>query len=145
MTGRPTDCTEAMTDEVCEWLSKGCSIRATLKIVGLTMETWSEWKKKGTAGELPYAAFVDRATRALGEGVARRVRNIASAGDWHADAWMLERMHPDEFGKRTEITGANGGPVEVHNVTALIDAELAARTPDALGIPASVLGADGQP
>jgi len=143
--GRPIECTEAITDEICRWLAQGCSIKATCKIVGIPQETFFAWRKRGEAGDEPFASFSERITREVGAGLSARLSKVIHAGDWRADAWMLERMHPDEFGKRTEITGKDGGPVEVHNVTAMIDAELAARTPDALGIPASVLGADGEP
>lgn len=35
--------------------------------------------------------------------------------DWRSSAWLLERVHPDVYGSRskTEITGAEGGPVQV--------------------------------
>lgn len=38
------------------------------------------------------------------------------APDWRADAWLLERIRPDRFGRnveRVEITGADGGPVQL--------------------------------
>lgn len=46
-----------------------------------------------------------------------------SAPDWRAGAWYLERQHRNHFGKedrhQLELTGANGGPVEVVEVDAL--------------------------
>jgi hypothetical protein len=141
--GRPIECTEAMAVEVCSWLAKGCSIKATCKIVGIPQETFFNWRKRGADGEEPFASFSERVTRAIGDGLAGRVSNIAGAGDWRADAWMLERMHPDEFGKRTELVGKDGGPVQVHDVTAAIDAELARRSSADLGIPDGVIGDDG--
>lgn len=38
---------------------------------------------------------------------------------WTADAWFLERTDPVNFAQkvRTELTGANGGPVQVSNKT----------------------------
>jgi hypothetical protein len=47
--------------------------------------------------------------------------------DWHADAWMLERLYPERWGKnRLELTGANGGPVEVAITDGLDDEKRAA-------------------
>jgi len=46
--------------------------------------------------------------------VTRTLKEKKSAPQWTADAWYLERTRPKEFGRliRTEITGADGGPVE---------------------------------
>ena len=43
---------------------------------------------------------------------------VREPGDWRAAAWWLEHVHPDEFGRtsRVELTGANGGPVEMESV-----------------------------
>ena len=111
--GRPIECTEAITDEICRWLAQGCSIKATCKIVGIHQDTFFAWRTRGEAGEEPFASFSERITREVGTGLASRLSKVIHAGDWRADAWMLERMHPDEFGKRTEITGKDGGAVEV--------------------------------
>ena len=37
---------------------------------------------------------------------------LHASGDWRAAAWILERRHPDDYGKRTELTGKDGGPVK---------------------------------
>lgn len=38
--------------------------------------------------------------------------------DWRAEAWWLERQRRDEFGRaeRVEVTGAEGGPVQVEHL-----------------------------
>jgi transposase-like protein len=56
------------------------------------------------------------------------IQRIAVHGErhWQADAWLLERTSPDDFRQRTtsELTGANGGPIEVAEVP--LDADRAA-------------------
>ena len=37
--------------------------------------------------------------------------------DWRAAAFLLERRFPDDYGKRSEITGKDGGPVKVEAKT----------------------------
>lgn len=48
-----------------------------------------------------------------------------TAPDWRAGAWYLERQHRHHFGKdkdvQLEITGANGGPIEVVEVDKLAE------------------------
>lgn len=48
------------------------------------------------------------------------IRAIADHGErnWQAWAWLLERTQPEDFRQRTatEVTGANGGPVEIAEV-----------------------------
>ena len=42
------------------------------------------------------------------------VQSAMKDGKWQAAAWLLERRWPEKFGRqRHEITGADGGPVEV--------------------------------
>lgn len=51
-------------------------------------------------------------------------RVIRENGDWRAAAWWLEHVHPDQFGRSTrlEVTGADGGPIDVHNEHVVIGA-----------------------
>ena len=78
--------------------------------------------------------------------VTRRMRDSATgqiveettedrtAPDWRADAWYLERQHPEHYGKDAsvslEVTGAGGGPVQIEN-SAHVEA-LAARLSESL-------------
>lgn len=45
-----------------------------------------------------------------------RLRSINLAGrrgDWHADAWNLERRYRERYARQTQVTGNNGGPIEM--------------------------------
>jgi hypothetical protein len=73
--------------------------------------------RKGKAGKKPYAEFAEAITQAKAKWVAGSVLNISKAAtkDWRAAAWLLERRQ-EEFRPpphQTELTGRNGGPLEV--------------------------------
>jgi hypothetical protein len=53
-----------------------------------------------------YASFADGVEKARGEFVARRIRRIeqaAEGGTWTADAWAVERVDPDTWGRRDRL------------------------------------------
>lgn len=63
-------------------------------------------------------AFVARLLAARAERAFELQDGVEAGGggvDWRALAWSLERMQPDVYGSRsrTEITGAEGGPVQI--------------------------------
>jgi hypothetical protein len=65
-----------------------------------------------------YRDFHDAVKAAEAEAEARAVANVqlaAQQGQWTASAWMLERKHPERWGRRErrEITGADGAPIEI--------------------------------
>lgn len=100
--------------------------------------------------DVPYADFAAKVEQARSAAVLQSVSMIKNAGnnrvvrdrtgrivedrdgnplmepgDWRAHAWYLERMHHETFGQvsRTELTGAGGAPIELHQRTQL-DAEV---------------------
>ena len=42
------------------------------------------------------------------------IQTAAQSGQWQASAWLLERRHPAEYGRRQiEVRGADGGPIQL--------------------------------
>jgi hypothetical protein len=68
-----------------------------------------------------HVVFAVLLTHARARAEAAHVRNVRRAAeqDWRASAWFLERTRPQEFGRidRVEHSGAEGGPVQVEEVT----------------------------
>ncbi|MDP3937833.1 MAG: hypothetical protein Q8R92_06825 [Deltaproteobacteria bacterium] len=93
----------------------------------------------------PYASFATRIRKAEAEDELRRIALIAKAGtggevsyrrtttkadgavvteerllapEWTANAWHLERKHPERWGRkeRVEHTGKDGGPIDARVV-----------------------------
>ena len=59
--------------------------------------------------------FFDDVSRAKADSALRLVSQITlqAPKDWRAAAFILERRFPDDYGKRSEVTGKDGGPVKV--------------------------------
>ena len=58
--------------------------------------------------------FFDAVSRAKADSALRLVSQITlqAPTDWRAAAFLLERRFPDDYGKRSEVTGKGGGPVK---------------------------------
>jgi hypothetical protein len=114
MAGRPTDCTPTTTAAICEALKLGLSIRAACDSAGINQSSYFEWRSRADEGP-PYSEFSEETTRARRAGRMSLVKTVRTAAqsDWRAATWMLERMDPDNFSRRTEVTGKEGGPIQV--------------------------------
>lgn len=125
MRGRPTDCTPEITEIICAELREGLSIASACAAAGVHRSSFHEWVSRSDEGP-PFSDFADATTKARAAGTrALEVTVRTAAGtDWRAAAWMLERKAPEDWSKRTEITGKDGGPIEAQIVVApaLLDA-----------------------
>ncbi len=104
-----------LTEAIVTLLSEGLSIKSAANLCGVSERAYHEWTRRGQAGEEPYAAFFDAASRARDGWKARLISRIeasAAGGDWRASAFLLERQFPAEFGGRHEEgkRGADGLP-----------------------------------
>lgn len=136
-------------NRLLEALRSGNFIDDACQYAGIAESTYYSWMDRGrrerariNAGEKPETAeapwleLFDKVQQARSEAVVRNVHLIqraASDGTWQAAAWFLERTRPDKFGRRiaTEVSGPNGGPVEVD--VAVTPEQLSARIAALLG------------
>jgi hypothetical protein len=69
---------------------------------------------KGKKKEQPYVEFSNAVEKAMAEAEVAGVNAIvvAAARHWQAAAWMLERKHPERWGRRPAMVfQPDGGPV----------------------------------
>lgn len=139
----------AIISRLLEALRSGNFIDDACQYAGIAESTYYLWMDRGRkeraridSGEEPSPAesawldLFDKAQQARSEAVVRNVHLIqraANGGTWQAAAWFLERTRPDKFGRRiaTEVSGPNGGPVEVD--VAVTPEQLSARIAALLG------------
>jgi hypothetical protein len=99
--GRETALTPDVQAVIVEASRKGLPITFAGPRVGLHESTVRNWMRWGKAGKSPlYVAFFTAVKQAQAEYVLSCVSEIKHHGatSWQALAWLLERMHRDEFG-----------------------------------------------
>jgi hypothetical protein len=86
---------------------------------GISRRVFYNWKERGETGEEPYASFLHSLIKAEAESETTLTMKVYRAGDsiWQAAMTLLERRHPERWGRRErqqiEHSGPGGGPIIV--------------------------------
>lgn len=128
--GRSSKYSAALAERICDHIRCGCSLRKAAEKEGVNQSTVMRWAHRNAgfceqyarACEERLAAFEDKLLDLMEEGhkVAGRGLiggNLLNAVKLEIDTlkWMLSKLMPKKYGDRkaVELTGANGGPVEM--------------------------------
>jgi len=104
--------TPKIQEAICRLLAEGNYICTACAAAGVNQRTYERWMNQGQEDlregktDSVFAVFVDATKRAEAEAIAERVariRQAGAAGQWQADAWLLERKLPDRFGRRERL------------------------------------------
>ena len=116
--GRPTKYSPSYPDELVEHMAQGRSFASFGGIIGVTRETLYEWTRV-------YPAFSDALKIGRAKGMSLwedrlATQATASGGNTAAIIFALKNLYQDDWSDRnqTELTGANGGPIETKDVSA---------------------------
>lgn len=121
---RKTKYTPETVRKVVEAVKMGATYELAAGYAGISEALFYEWLK----GKVEFLEAVKAA-----EGVAAmvwlaKIEKAASEGAWQAAAWKLERRYPHAYGRNVtqmEVTGKDGGPIEVNDARAALTARLA--------------------
>ena len=118
-TGRKTLCTPELVAFLFEKISTGSTVKAACAMAVLTESSYYSWMARGQKEakrleldntypiekETIYLDFMESMKKAIPFRKDILMQRIIIAGEenWQANAWMLERLHPDEYGKRTIV------------------------------------------
>lgn len=101
MRGRPSKFTPVIREAILAALHLGNTRTCAAEAAGIDHGTLSTWCTR-------YPEFLTQIKKAEAEAQQRAVKVITDAAptSWQAAAWMLERRHPNEWGKvdRVEVT-----------------------------------------
>lgn len=95
--------TDKLCDEICNDIKAGVPIEHAAISHGIARKTFYNWYNKGEkARSGKFRKFYDKVTEAKSVAVTLRARRVYKAGEtsWQADAWWLERVDPENFGRK---------------------------------------------
>lgn len=120
---------DALIDSICEAVMSGLTPQSAAELNGVSPITLNRWLVTGKKDIAAYeAGEVDKLTRhaivtkqvrtAIQRFKHRHASNIQlqSARDWKASAWLLERLAPEDYGRKDTHainTGSNGISINV--------------------------------
>jgi hypothetical protein len=90
--GRRTRLDSELTRKICGLLAQGHTVSAVCGAVAIGERTFYDWLQK-------HPHFSQAATRAIGQSKIALVDKVRQSDDWRAQAFLLERRWPTEFGK----------------------------------------------
>jgi hypothetical protein len=123
-------------ERLCAMVAVGVPIATACQAESINRSTYYEWRKRGQAGEQPFATFWADMQASLARAEASVVQRVTSASldDWRAGAWYLERRFPQRYRQKQTLT-VTKGPSDMSD--AELDAAIAkygfTRAPDAVG------------
>ena len=95
--------TDQLCDDICNDIKAGVPIDHAAIAHGITRATFYNWYNKGEDAKTgKFKKFYDKVEEAKSVAITLRARRIYKAGEtsWKADAWWLERVDPDNFGRK---------------------------------------------
>ena len=92
--GRKTKLNAKLQKQLCKLLAQGHTIATVCEAVGIAERTYYDWQK--------HPHFSQATTRAIGESKIFLVEKLRKADDWRAQAFLLERRWPHEFGRSAD-------------------------------------------
>lgn len=101
-----TKLTDKLCDEICNDIKAGVPIKHASVAHGITDATFYNWYNKGKVAKSgKFKIFHDKVEEAKSIAITLRARRIYKAGEmsWQADAWWLERVDPDNFGRKDKV------------------------------------------
>ena len=112
--GRKTKYDTERVEKLLEAIRLGATYRHACDYAGISFDSFLRWQNI-------YADFATKVREAEGSGVISNltvIKTAAQDGNWQAAGWLLERRHPEDYGRRVNDnrnthSGPNGTPIQI--------------------------------
>lgn len=105
--GRKTKYTPETVNDVCSFIREGLTIRASCAMAGVSYNTFYRWLENKSefsdAIEKAQSEFKRANIAAIRAAGVRKDKSGALAGSWQANAWLMERSFPEEYGMKVTV------------------------------------------
>ena len=122
-TGRKTKLTPELIQRICDFIHKGNYVSTACRAVGIHTSTYFNWVKRGEADteadiDSVYTLFMQALLKAEAEAEVELVKivNDAAPKNWIAAMTLLERRHPEKWGRKDRSTINVGHKVQFNVV-----------------------------
>lgn len=121
---RPSKFTPEVRSKIVQALRGGNPMKYAAGFAGVSETTTRKWLMLAEQPEAPpeYQDWLAEVEKAKADAVVIRMARISKAaagGAWQADIAILERTHPEDFGKvdrsKIELSGPDGGPLTIQH------------------------------
>lgn len=107
-------------DETIEMILKaresGLNQKECAEVAGINEATLYKWLNKGKEAKRgKYRDFYNDFQMAKNRNKLFHLKKIHEAEQWTASAWYLERVYPEEFGRKDRVDLNHDGKLEVEN------------------------------
>jgi len=120
-----TKLTPQLQEQIGNNITLGMPLKFAAEAVGITEVTFYNWIKRGeNESKGRFFEFAEHVKACKAKAVQLHLKLITKAatdGSWQASAWILERRHPEEFGRKDRLElDANmkhSGEVNLHTLS----------------------------
>ena len=123
--GKNVKISKEIIDKVCQEISRGVPITYACMIGGISKESYYRWirtgKKEDDDSESLHKYAEKKHNEAKALAVASRIEKIRIDPSWQSDAWWLERMAHEHFGRRQTIDANVDAKVKSEDISKLFD------------------------
>lgn len=98
----------------------GLNQKECVEIAGINEATLYKWLEKGKKAKRgKYRDFYNDFQMTKNRNKLFHLKKIHEAETWTASAWYLERVYPDEFGRKDRMDLTHDGKLEIENKKSL--------------------------
>ena len=108
--GRRSKYTPETVKKICDGIRMGATYTHAAAYAGIHIDTFMHWRN--TKSEFSEAVLVAEGEGALA--LLGRIQQSAKSGSWRAASWILERRHPESYGRQIIDNGnADNEPFQI--------------------------------